>query len=140
VVHQVWGLDLTNGIFLAISRLVGWALGIPRVETKRFVGLWEQATAYPIFILEFIMDISGFQLADGDPDKNNKVTACEIVSDTFQFISCGGFCIAAVTDGKEEVELAEVCLVGLTVFGICFVNSYVFKLCGLILKYEGKST
>src|SRR6266511_5860979 len=105
MVHQVWGLDLSNGLFLAMSRLVGWKLDICRVDTKRFVGLWEQATGLPIFILELIIGINEF----GDPDQNHKATVCDITSNTFQLIGCGGFLFAALYD---EIQ-PEISLMGL---------------------------
>lgn len=100
------------------------------MEIKRFVGLWEEATAYPI---ELIMAIHELNLPDGDPEKNDKAIACDITSDTFQLISCGGFCLAAVTD-------QIICFAALAVFGISFGGTYLFKLIRFLLKLRAKGS
>ncbi|KDQ53519.1 hypothetical protein JAAARDRAFT_209881 [Jaapia argillacea MUCL 33604] len=130
----VWALDLSNGIFLAISRLIGWYTGIPRVETKRFVGLYEMATAYPIFILDLIIAVHEYQLPDDDPEKDDQLTTRHVIEDVFQLVSCGGFCVAAVTD---EVQ-PEVSLVGLAVFGLSLTLELTFVFVDAFLKLTAK--
>jgi len=117
--NQVWGLDVSNGIFLAVSRLIGWITGIARVETKRFVGVYELATAYPIFILSLIIAVDEYQL----PDNDDLLTTRHVVEDVFQLVSCGGFCVAATADDIQD----EVTAVGLAVFGLSTGLKFAFK-------------
>jgi hypothetical protein len=125
-------LDLSNGIFLAISRLVGWYAGIPRVETKRFVGYYELTTAFPTFGLELAIAVHEYQLPDDDPAKDDELTTRQVIEDVFQLISCGGFCVAAATDGIQP----EVSVVGLTVFGLSFTLKLAFKFVDLVISEE----
>ncbi|PVF91371.1 hypothetical protein CPB86DRAFT_878560 [Serendipita vermifera] len=126
----VWGLGLSNGAFLAISRLVGWATGIPRVETKRFVGVFEVATGWPTLILELIIAAHEYKLPDDDKQKDDARTTRDVVKSSFEMVSRQGFCVAALMD---EVQ-PELMVLGLAVFGLSLTLKYSVSFVGLMLE------
>jgi hypothetical protein len=123
-------MDLSNGIFLAISRLVGWCFNIPRVETKRFVGVWELVTGIPSFVLDMIIAHNEYQRPKEDHDKTTRT----VIEDVFQLVSCGGFCVAALADDVQP----EVLAVAFAVYGLSLGLEYSLKFVDVFLARTSK--
>jgi hypothetical protein len=121
-------------VALVISRSYGWITGTPRVETKRFMGVFEVATGIPIFILELIIAVHDLQLPDGDPEKDDALTTRHITEDIFQLIAVGGFCVAAAAD---EIQ-PEVSVVGLAVFGLSTIIKLAFVFVDVVSELKNK--
>lgn len=123
---------MSNILFLSTSRFVGWKFDIRRVETKRFVGVWEFLTSIPTYILEMIINVDDLRLPPDDPDKDDYAATRRIVQDTFQIISAWSFCVAALTDELQD----EITYIALAVFGLSLSIKFEFELVGVILDHS----
>jgi hypothetical protein len=128
----VWGLDLSNAVFLAASRIVGYKFNVPRVETKRFVGIWEVVTSTPTYVLEIIIDVHELDLPSGDPEKDDDLTTRHIIEETASLIGAWAFGVAAVNDEVNE----DATIVALAVMGLGLTIDFALQFCDFVIWYN----
>jgi hypothetical protein len=92
---QVWFLDGSNTLALAVSRFVGWKTGTPSKETAPLTETWAVLTSIPTFLLQILIITHG---------ESGTIMARHIVEGTFGMLKTWLSAIATVSpEGRIKI-------------------------------------
>lgn len=108
---------------------MGYKFNIKRIETKRFVGVWEVVTSIPTYVIAIIIDVNEFHTEGND----DALTTRHIVEETATLVSSWAFGVAALADEVQE----EVTVVALAVMGLAIALGKAFQFVDFVVWVQG---